>query len=226
MVTVTAPLRSPWLGWLVAALLGALWWAQPRHDVSSPAAEPAAGAKGGADTGSAAETAHPDPWSERVALLTECRAKIREQHDTRATCECDADGRPRDRATLGKAGRDETAIDDRPSELSADAGASHAAERQAMKALLGVNDKEADWLATYLCAVADLRSATLEDLRAAGVTSSNPDATATEQALEDARRQRTAMLDDLKARLGHERYAQLRSVGGLSLVGSMLDCER
>ena len=168
---MTNPLRSPWLGWLVAVLLGGLWWAAPHNDVAFTAANAPSETKGAARTDCATEAIAPDPWSKQVALLTECRTKIREVRDTRAVCACDADGQPRNRATVEGTAGPEPRSDDRASDGSADAGTSVKSERHALKAVLGVTDKEADWLATYLCAVDDLRSATLDDLRAAGAVS-------------------------------------------------------
>jgi len=45
-----------------------------------------------------------------------------------------------------------------------------------------------------------------------------------EEAVQEIQRERAAVLRDIEARLGPERYARLRAIGGVGLLGESLDC--
>jgi hypothetical protein len=81
---------------------------------------------------------------------------------------------------------------------------------------LGLASEEAQGVRAYLCTAREHRRYLLarmktEEFRAA--------------ALDALRADREASLHDLEDQIGHERYARLRSIGGLGLLSESLDCQ-
>jgi hypothetical protein len=230
---------------MAALLIGVAWIAQAAGQVgarpsdSGPTERAAPARPGGAAQRDAS-----------IALLGECRRKLRELAQRQGGA---APARPQRSPTLAPPGSNASAQLPLPmqAEPSVAAGAPpHATpaasatagsgagrtggpadagvelELRMLGAVLGASPEEAPILREYLCAVSDLRAATVSDLREALGEGEAAEPAATERALEEARRQRRTVLSDLKQRVGEDRYDALRSVGGLGLMGSLLDCER
>jgi hypothetical protein len=79
---------------------------------------------------------------------------------------------------------------------------------------LGILPHEREWLVEYVCAARELRNRTLDAL----------DDVPAEQALEELREQRKQILADLEHALGPDRYATLRTIGGIGLLADTTDC--
>lgn len=88
--------------------------------------------------------------------------------------------------------------------------------------VVGTTDAEAEWVEDYLCSVHRLRETMVEDLD--DLLERGADAAEIDEVIDRARDDRTAVLEDLENRLGADRYARLRAVGGLGVMGSALDC--
>lgn len=214
-------LRSPWPGWAAAATLAALWLgrAEPTGPAPAPptATAPAPPTRQtGAGTGASEATLPAPPLAALDACrqrLVRCRTPPPEGAARR--------GEPRGPTSPGAAaaGRGTSPPDGDPAAAPPD----RQAEGERMLArMLGVPPAEARWLREYVCAVGDVRADTLDALRNALREDTPPDALA--PVLDEARKQRRAVLDDLKARLGDERYDALRGIGGLGLLGGILEC--
>ena len=88
--------------------------------------------------------------------------------------------------------------------------------------VVGVSDAEAEWVEDYLCSVHRLRETMVGDLDDLLQRAADPGEI--DEVIEGARADRQAVLEDLETRLGDQRYARLRAVGGLGVMGSALDC--
>ena len=88
--------------------------------------------------------------------------------------------------------------------------------------VVGVAAEEAEWLEDYLCTVQRLREGMVADLDA--LLESEAPAEEVDAVLSTAKSERAAVLEDLEGELGKDRYARLRSVGGLGILGAALDC--
>jgi hypothetical protein len=73
---------------------------------------------------------------------------------------------------------------------------------------------EQQWLEDYVCTAREPREQTLASLEDTPPT----------EALEELKRQRSELLGDMKAALGPERYATLRTIGGIGLLADTTDC--
>ena len=90
-------------------------------------------------------------------------------------------------------------------------------QRDFMARVVGVKGPAADWLAGYVCLVDDLRDRTAAEIESViGDPNAFPDAL--DEAVAEAKQERDAMLGDVRARLGPERYKRLRDVGGLAIL--------
>lgn len=90
--------------------------------------------------------------------------------------------------------------------------------------VVGVPDEDVPWLEEYMCRVHRLRENMVADLRSALEGDEPAGDEVIDELLADAQDARDAALADVKARLGEERYARLRSVGGLGMLAASLDC--
>lgn len=107
-------------------------------------------------------------------------------------------------------------------EVSSDADEPDTFARRFSRRVVGTSEEEADWLEDYLCAVDGLRDTMVADLER--LLDDNASEQDVESALAQARADRKAVLVDVERRLGPERYARLRAVGGVGLLGSQLQC--
>jgi hypothetical protein len=81
---------------------------------------------------------------------------------------------------------------------------------------LGLNPKESRWVGEYVCAVHELSARTGAD-----VASTKEEVLVLFTRLRDERK---AILRDLEAYMGPERYQKLRDIGGLGFLGEALGC--
>jgi hypothetical protein len=81
---------------------------------------------------------------------------------------------------------------------------------------LGLNPEESRWVGEYVCAVHELSAKTGAD-----VASTKEEVLALFTRL---RNERKAILRDLEAYMGPERYQKLRAIGGLGFLGESLGC--
>lgn len=81
---------------------------------------------------------------------------------------------------------------------------------------LGLNPEESRWVGEYVCAVHELSAKTGAD-----VASTREEVLALFSRLRDERK---AILRDLEAYMGPERYQKLRAIGGLGFLGEALGC--
>lgn len=88
--------------------------------------------------------------------------------------------------------------------------------------VVGTSEAEAEWVEDYLCSVHRVRETMIDDLD--DLLERGADASELDEVITRARSDRKAVLADLEQRLGDDRYARLRAVGGLSVLGSALDC--
>lgn len=105
----------------------------------------------------------------------------------------------------------------------ADAARRTAFRRAFMARVVGVTGPAGEWLADYVCLVDDLRNRTVRDIEATfGDPAAYPEAV--DEIVAESKQERDAILGDIEARLGPQRYARLRELGGLSMLS--LACRR
>jgi len=104
---------------------------------------------------------------------------------------------------------DERRLEDRREELRA--------VRRTLSELLGIPADDVDWMSDYVCAARALRRDALAELRDADDPS--------DALLQPLREGRVAILSDVRARIGEEHYAAFREVGGVGILGEVLECD-
>lgn len=244
-----------WRELIIAVVVGGAAFGLGRFSVGGPASSdtaspdeardgpaPAATSPRTDDARSSAGTMPPDDAGS-LGLLRRCtrrlesvRARLRLQQagrrddpahegavevDAAACLDDDAVRRACGLAPLGADDGDEPSRDSAGSPAAGARGAvfAHRFTRQ----VVGVSEGEAQWMEEYLCAVHDLREQMIEDLDGLLTSAGAPEEI--DALLEEARGERKTVLQDLEQRLGPERYARLRSVGGLGVLGASLPCE-
>jgi hypothetical protein len=110
------------------------------------------------------------------------------------------------------------ASDDHAGEAPA-AAAARAFSASFMTHVVGVNDADARWLQEYACLVEDRRRRMEAELSAHFADPKHTsDRAEIDRDLAEAKEERDAMLADIEARLGKERYKRMRDVGGLGIL--------
>jgi len=88
-----------------------------------------------------------------------------------------------------------------------------------MAHVVGTTDTESRWLQEYACLLDDRRRRTERDL---GTMFADPqrasDRAAIDAVVADSKAERDAMLADIEARLGKDRYKRMRDLGGLGIL--------
>ena len=89
---------------------------------------------------------------------------------------------------------------------------------------MGVTDAEASRLREYVCAAHALRASLRSDLESLLSGERAPEGAAVDALAEDGKREREAVLADLKRFLGEQRYNRVRALGGLGLLATSFSC--
>ena len=225
---------TTWLPWSVAALACALaaWsWLRAPAEAAAPvsAAEPVA-LEPAASAPASAPVAAPELESELPDLQTTqvCLDQLELARSALARCR-DAPSHPAPPAAVSCLAEPQVAaqVEQRIEQAllehleSERELAELARERQRSafdswaQQALALSPDESAWVEDYVCAVLELRANTLATLE---------DETPPAEALAQLKSQRKQLLTDMKQMLGEERYATLRSIGGLSLIASVSEC--
>jgi hypothetical protein len=102
---------------------------------------------------------------------------------------------------------------------AAPSAAARAFSQGFMVHVVGTTDTESRWLQEYACLLDDRRRRTERDL---GTIFADParasDRAAIDAVVADSKAERDAMLADIEARLGKDRYKRMRDLGGLGIL--------
>ena len=225
----------PWLPWSVATLACALaawsWLRAPEEAPASPvepaAVEPTA-SPGSARVARPESESAPEPELPELQTTRVCLDQLELAHSALARCR-DAPSNPASSAAASCLAEPRVAaqVEQRIEQAllehleSERERAELARERQRSafdswaQQALALSPDESAWVEDYVCAVLELRANTLATLE---------DETPPAEALAQLKSQRKQLLTDMKQMLGEERYATLRSIGGLSLIASVSEC--
>lgn len=222
--------------WLIATALGVLSVTllvhRPAEEPASPDATTAQPARDGAASPAVGDASSPEnvglaPNQRCMARLARARAALDVCHDQRGSADAHLELTPEARTCLDRPQvqrlvetRCEEAVARHVAAESQRHGEAREIEEAAVRGLLteslGLTADESRWVTEYVCTVRELRQQALDEM--------SPDGASATETVERIRAERREHLADLEEYLGAERFARLRSIGGIGLLADVLPC--